>query len=147
MNSGRNSKDKKGFHWTLLVLDLKKKNGHITTVCIQRKDAMTYAMNIRLYIRDQPHMEESMELIIEECPQQGESVDYALYVCDFCEKLIRGETIPKFCNGALMLAKRATITWLILTDEPQSWKPDCSNQDAVDDVIQFIKTNEHVFTE
>ncbi|KAM7481177.1 hypothetical protein LguiB_005760 [Lonicera macranthoides] len=60
-------------------------------------------------------------------------VDCALYVCDFCEKLICGEPIPKFCNGALMQEKRATITWLILTDEPHSWKPDCSNQEAVDD--------------
>ncbi|KAM7486348.1 hypothetical protein LguiA_002357 [Lonicera macranthoides] len=164
MNSARNSKDKKSFHWTLLVLDLKKKkwshynslhpkgikrkfDNHYIDDAKKMKDAVTYAMNIRLYMRDQPHMEEPMELIVKECPQQGESVDCALYVCDFCEKLIRGETIPKFCNGTLMQAKRAIITWLILTDEPHSWKPECSNQEAVDDVIQFIKKNEHVFTE
>ncbi|KAM7466220.1 hypothetical protein LguiB_013782 [Lonicera macranthoides] len=103
-------------------------------------------MNIRLYMHDQPHMEELMEIIVEECPQQGESEDCALYVNDFCEKLIHGETIPIFCKGALMRAKHTTITWLILTDGPHSWKPDCSNQEAVDWRNKFT-SNEHVFIE
>lgn len=37
------------------------------------KDAVTHAMNIWLYMRDQPHMEESMKIVVEECPQQGET--------------------------------------------------------------------------
>ena len=43
-----------------------------------------------------------------------------------------------------MQPKHATITWLILVDNPRFLTPD---REVGNEIIEFIKTNKHVFTE
>ncbi|KAM7473377.1 hypothetical protein LguiB_020620 [Lonicera macranthoides] len=124
MNTARDKKDKQGFHWTLLVLDLRtrtwlhyntmpprsKKKNIFLEDAKQMKQAVTDILNMQLLYRGMTVLEDHTKIISKECSRQGFSVDCALYVCEFIERLVQGQEIPKeFEDKDLMSKKRAHI--------------------------------------
>ena len=52
------------------------------------------------------------------------SPDCALFVCDFIERLLRGEEVPRAMDLKLMQMKRANIAYQLLSDKNHSWEPE-----------------------
>ncbi|KAM7523781.1 hypothetical protein LguiA_013683 [Lonicera macranthoides] len=158
MDTARDKKDKQGFHWTLLVLDLRtrtwlhyntmpprgKKKNIFLEDAKQMKQAVTDILNMQLLYRGMTVLEDHTKIISKECPRQGFSVDCALYVCEFIERLVQVQEIPKeFEDKDLMSKKRAHIVWLILTDIPYCWRL----EDHIERMktLEFVKNNKDLF--
>ena len=52
------------------------------------------------------------------------SPDCALFVCEFIERLRRGEKVPKAMDIRLMQLKHATMTYQLLSDKNHCWEPE-----------------------
>ncbi|KAM7489809.1 hypothetical protein LguiB_027293 [Lonicera macranthoides] len=187
MNHGRSLGDSGGYHWTLLVFNLpslrwihyntmlprrrakqsKKLEDHYYEEAVQMKKAVMKRLKDRgdLKLKD-------TKVIRAECVQQGEDPDCALFVCEFIERLLRGEEVPKAMDIKLMQMKRAKITHLLLSDKDHSWEPEVkgvpnelakeaiddksadkgggcgdSVNSIIDDVVTFVAENPNEFNE
>ncbi|KAM7468877.1 hypothetical protein LguiA_007060 [Lonicera macranthoides] len=142
MNHGRSLGDSGGYHWTLLVFNLpslrwihyntmlprrrakqsKKLEDHYYEEAVQMKKAVMKRLKDRgdLKLKDTKYPLSSHLTAIPE----GANPDCALFVCEFIERLLRGEEVPKAMDIKLMQMKRAKITHLLLTDKDHSWEPE-----------------------
>ncbi|KAM7472038.1 hypothetical protein LguiA_010221 [Lonicera macranthoides] len=145
----------------------KKLEDHYYEEAVQMKKAVMKCLKDRgdLKLKD-------TKVIRAECVQQEEDPDCAPFVCEFIERLLRGEEVPKAMDIKLMQMKRAKITHLLLTDKDHSWEPEVevvpkelaeegvddksadkgggcgdSVNSIIDDAITFVVENEEEFNE
>ncbi|KAL5711112.1 Ulp1 peptidase [Ranunculus cassubicifolius] len=105
----KNAKDKEGYHWSLLVLDTtdwswshydslrpRKKNSKSKTL----DDAILFKSRIASTIKLHKSLtKEEKEMVdgdvnVEPCPQQGNTVNCAIYVCHYMKSLFVDKTLP-----------------------------------------------------
>ncbi|KAM7504446.1 hypothetical protein LguiB_003350 [Lonicera macranthoides] len=183
MNHGRSLGDSGGYHWTLLVFNLPSLRWIYYNTMLPRRRAKQSKKLVDHYYEEAVQMKKAVmkrlkdrgdlklkdtKVIRAECVHP----DCALFVCEFIERLLRGEEVPKAMDIKLMQMKRAKITHLLLSDKDHSWEPEVeivrnelakeavddksadkgggcgdSVNSIIDDVVTFVAENPDEFNE
>ncbi|KAF5195109.1 hypothetical protein FRX31_015303 [Thalictrum thalictroides] len=136
MNTSKSAYPSEGFHWTLLVLNYKKKTfQHYNSMKPRKgsvdkfyeeagilKNEVVNCIDQYRAKRKLPKISWPIQIGTPSCPQQGNTADCGLYVCRIIEALSSGDKLPtsKDCQSNVDELK-PTLTGQILGDKEHSW--------------------------
>ncbi|KAL5721064.1 hypothetical protein ACHQM5_013670 [Ranunculus cassubicifolius] len=150
MNSSKTSKSSDGFHWTLLHFNrLSLEWSHYDSMlprglnkptkyaqdANKMKNRVIEVFNEANILKSEKQYPVDAKLTIMGCPQQGESVDCALYMCHFMKKVACSEVLAESIAKERMKRKRAKWAYKILSDPEKSWRMEVDQEESVQEIL------------